>query len=291
MKRETRRIWTIVLFLVPGSLLYIGLVLNPLIQAFILSTYRWVTISKTVYVGFENVVTVFKDNLFWRSMKNSFLFMGGTTVLQVSIGFTLGYFLYMQLKGYRLFKTIYFMPVVLATVAVGFIWGYIYSPAFGLLKPAMEFLNLKYIPPLADPKLALAAIIIAHTWHYMGIQVMLFNAGFMNIPKDVIESASIDGASGLKMIYYMILPLGWEITKAVIILQIIGSLRAFDMIFVMTGGGPNHATEVLPMHMFVLAFENFNIGLGSVVAVVIFILAMSLTMGLRKLMGRESLQY
>jgi raffinose/stachyose/melibiose transport system permease protein len=250
-------------------------------------------LSERVYVGLENFVTVFSDNLFWMSMKNSLIFMAGTTVLQVVLGFVLGYFLYLQLRGYRFFKTVFFIPAVLATVGVGFVWGYIYSPSFGLLKPAMEALGLgaRYKSPLATPSMALFAIIIAQFWHFFGIQVMMFNAGFMNMPQDVIEMASIDGASGLKMIWHMVLPLAWEITKTVIILQMIGALRSFDLIFIMTTGGPNHATEVLPMHMFVHAFQNFNIGLGAVVAVVIFILAMSLTMTMRALMQREALQY
>jgi raffinose/stachyose/melibiose transport system permease protein len=288
-----RKYITIALFLIPGCLFYGFLVLNPIVQSFILATFRWVTLRKRVFVGFDNVVTVFRDRFFWKSMFNTLKFMAGTTVLQVSIGFTLGYFLYLQMWGYRFFKTVFFIPVVLATVAVGFVWGYIYSPAFGLLKPAMEFLGLGrlYKPPLAEPGWALFAVILAHTWHFMGIQIMMFTAGFMNMPQDVLEMAQIDGASGWRMLYYMILPLAWEITKTIIILQIIGSLRAFDLIFVMTMGGPNHATEVLTLNMFVRAFENFRIGLGAVVAVVIFLLAMSLTLILRKIMGREVLQY
>jgi raffinose/stachyose/melibiose transport system permease protein len=291
MDRRRRIAITVTLFLLPGGLLYSALVLNPLIQGFILAMYRWRTLSNTVFVGLENFVTVFKDSLFWRSMKVSGYFMLGTTVLQVTIGFLFGYFLYMQLKGHRFFKTVYFIPVVMATIAVGAIWGTIYSPTFSAFKPIVEAFGGTYQSPLASPGSALFAVILAQTWHFAGIQIMLFNAGFMNMPQDVIEMASIDGASGLKMIYHMVLPLAWEITKAVIILQVIGSLRAFDLVFVMTVGGPNHATAVLPMHMFVRAFENFQIGLGSVVAVVIFVLAMGLTMILRKIMGREALQY
>jgi raffinose/stachyose/melibiose transport system permease protein len=293
MNAKVRRNLAITLFLAPGGLVYVLLVVNPLVQAFILATYRWRTLTTRVYAGLDNFVTVFSDNLFWMSMKNSLIFMVGTTLLQVGLGFTLGYLLYLQLKGYRFFKTVYFIPAVLATVAVGFVWSYIYSPNFGLLKPAMEFLGLgaRYKSPLAEPGMALLALIFAQVWHFFGIQVMMFNAGFMNMPQDVIEMASIDGASGWRMIWHMVLPLAWEITKTVIILQMIGALRSFDLIFVMTQGGPNHATEVLPMHMFVHAFQNFNIGLGAVVAVVIFIVAMSLTMIMRALMHREALQY
>jgi raffinose/stachyose/melibiose transport system permease protein len=292
-RREVQKRFAIVLFLLPGSLLFALLVLNPLVQAFLLATFRWVTLSRRVYVGFDNFLAIGRDRLFWMSMKNTLIFVAGTTALQIVLGFLLGYFLFLQLRGYRLFKTVLFIPAVLATVAVGFVWGYIYSPSFGLLKPAMEFLGLGafYKSPLAEPGMALFAIIIAHVWHFLGIQVMMFNAGFMNMPVDVLEMAQIDGASGLSMIRTMVLPLSWEVTKAILILQVVGALRSFDMVFVMTGGGPNHATEVLPMFMFVQAFENFNIGYGAVVAVVIFILAMGLTMGMRKLMSREALQY
>ena len=284
---------TIVLFLLPGLLVYGGLVLNPLAQGFFLSTQRWVTLTRRVSVGLENYVTRIKDSLFWNSVEKSIVFMLGTTALQLVIGFVLGYLLYKQLRGYRLFKTLYFIPVILMTVAVGFIWDYIYSPAFGLLKPFMEFIGLgdKYFPPLADPDIAIIFVILAHSWRQVGIQIMLFYAGFMNIPQDVIEMATIEGASGFRMIWYMILPLSWEVSKMVVILQVTASLRAFDLVYVMTKGGPNHATEVLPMHMFVHAFENFNIGLGSAVAVIIFILSMFLTLVLRRLMQRESLQY
>jgi raffinose/stachyose/melibiose transport system permease protein len=219
--------------------------------------------------------------------------MAGTTVLQIGLGFIFGYMLYLQLRGYKVFKSIFFTPVVLMTVAVGFIFNYIFSPAVGLLEPLMNALGLgeHYFPPLADSTWALVIVIFTHTWQFLGIQIMMFNTGFMNLPQEVIEMATIDGASGLKMIRHMIIPLTREITKTIIILQMIGALRAFDVVYVMTGGGPNHSTEVLPMHMFVQAFENFNIGNGSVVAVVIFVVCLGLTIISRKAMGQEDLQY
>ena len=218
--------------------------------------------------------------------------MVGTTFLQVVIGFFLGYFLYKQMRGYRFYKTLFFVPVVLMTVAVGFIWNNMLSPSFGLLKPFMHAIGLGelYFPPLADPEMAINTLILAEAWRVVGIQVMMFYAGFMNMPQEVLEMATIEGACGMKMIWYMVIPLVWDITKMVIILQITGALRAFDLVYVMTKGGPNHATELLPMHMFVHAFENFNIGIGSAVAVCIFILSMFFTVLLRALMQRESLQ-
>lgn len=115
------------------------------------------------------------------------------------------------------------------------------------------------------------------------------SAATMHMPSDIIESAMLDGCSGFKLIRHAVIPLSWDITKMVIILQIVGSLRAFDLVYVMTGGGPVHATEVLPLHLFVNAFMNFNLGYGNVIAVIIFLLAMSMTLIMRRIMYRDSL--
>ncbi|MBM7583430.1 raffinose/stachyose/melibiose transport system permease protein [Caldicoprobacter guelmensis] len=280
----------IIMFLLPGLTLYVLLVLYPIVNGIVLSMYRWKTVSIKVFAGLDNYLGVFTDSLFWKSVKNSLIFMIGTGLIQLPLGFILGYLLYLQLKGYRFFRTVYFIPPMLMSVAVGYIWGYIYSPAFGLLKPLMESIGLGkyYLPPLANSGTALFFIILAQAWHSTGIQMMLFNAGFMNMPEEVIEMSVIDGAVGWKKIFYIILPLSWEVTTSVIILQLTGALRSFDLIYVMTGGGPNHATEVLPIYMFVKAFQEFNIGYGAVAAIVIFILSISLTVGLQKLMKKET---
>jgi len=291
MKITKYNISTILLFLIPGLLIYAYLVLYPIIQAFAMSTFRWDTLAKSRFVGFENYLSVINSSAFWKVLRNTLVFMVSTTVLQVIIGFALGYMVYLQLRSYRIFKTLYFIPTVLPSVAVGFIWNYIYSPGMGILKPFMEFIGQgsAYIPPLSSPSLALIAVIIAQTWNSCGIQVILFNSGFMHMPEEVIESATLDGAKGWRMIYHMVIPLSWDIIKMVIILQTVGALRAFDLVYVMTGGGPNRATELLPLHLFVNAFQNFNIGYGNVIAVFIFVLAMAITIVMRKIMQRDSL--
>lgn len=291
MNVTKKNIWVILAFLLPGSIIYIYLVLNPIGQSVFLSTFRWDTLASKSFVGLDNYVTVFQSKLFWKSLINSLIFMVSTTALQVIIGFALGYLVYLQLKGYRFFKVMYFIPTVLPSVAVGFIWNYIYSPGMGLLKPLMAAIGQadNYMPPLSSPALALFAIIIAQTWNSCGIQVILFNSGFMNMPNEVIESATIDGASGYKMIYHMVVPLSWDIIKMVIILQTVGALRSFDLVYVMTGGGPNHSTELLPLHLFVNSFQNFNLGYGNVIAVLIFVIAMGITLGMKKIMYKESI--
>jgi raffinose/stachyose/melibiose transport system permease protein len=284
-------IGVLALLVFPGLVYYLVLLLYPLGQGIILSFYKWPTLTQKVFGGFSNYIEVFEAALFWKSLKNSLIFMLATTVLQVGLGYILGYLVYLQLSGHRFFKTIFFMPNVLTSVAVGFVWGYIFSPSIGILKPLMTAAGLGeyYISPLAVPNLALAAIIIAQVWNQVGIQIVLFNSGFMGLNEEVLESASLDGVSGIKMHIHMIIPLSLPILKTVIILQIVGALRSFDLIWIMTMGGPNHATEVLPLHLFVNAFSYFKLGYGSVIGVIIFIMAIGITGLLRFLMRQDNM--
>ena len=276
------------LLVLPGLIYYLFLLMYPLAQGVYISFFRWRTLSNRVFTGIENYIIVFNNPIFWRSVRNSLIFMAATTVLQVSIGYILGYLVYMQLRFHRFFKTVLFMPNVLTSVAVAFIWGYIFSPSIGILRPLMTAVGLGeyYMSPLAFPNTALAAVIVAQVWNQVGIQIVLFNSGFMGLNEEVLESASIDGASWLKMHTSMIIPLSLPVLKTVIILQIVGSLRSFDLIYMMTMGGPNHATEVLPLHLFTYAFRHFRLDYGSVVGVIIFILAVGITGLIRLLMRR-----
>jgi len=291
MKITKKNKVTLILFVLPALLVYLMWVVYPIIDAVWMSTLKSESLHSSHFVGLDNYISVFTSKLFWKSMKVSLIFILCTTFFQVVLGFFYGYLVYLQPKGYRIYKVLLFIPNVLPSVATGFIWSYIYSPSMGLLKPFMQAIGLGqfYISPIADPKLALYALVFAQVWSGLGIQVILFNSGFMNIPTEVVESARLEGATGWKLIKYMIIPMSWDITKMVIILQTIGALRSFDLIYVMTAGGPNHSTEVLPMHLFVNAFQNFNLGYGNVIAVVLFVLAMIITVVMRKVMERDSL--
>lgn len=291
MKITKKAKLTILLFVLPALIVYLIWVIYPIISAIWMSMLKSDTLHSSHFAGLENYISVFESTLFWKSMKISIIFIIVTTIFQVILGFFYGYLVYLQPKGYRIYKILLFIPNVLPSVASGFIWSYIYSPSMGVLKPLMEGMGLGeyYISPIADPKMALYAVIFAQIWCGLGVQVILFNSGFMNIPSEVIESARLNGATGWKMIKTMVIPMSWDITKMVIILQTIGALRSFDLIYVMTSGGPNHSTEVLPMHLFVNAFQNFNLGYGNVVAVVLFVLAMIITAVMRKVMERDSL--
>jgi raffinose/stachyose/melibiose transport system permease protein len=280
------------LFMLPGLCLYLVLVVVPIAQTLVLSTFRWVTLSKTVFCGLDNFLGVFEDKLFWNSLRVSLIFAGSSTVINVCLGFVLGYFLYMKLRFNGMFKVLFFMPTILTTVAVGLIFQYIYSPECGIFKVVAQLIkNRDMMPPLADPQQAIIFVLLANSWHSVGIPMMLFNACFVNLPPDVLESAALEGAVGWKRIFHMIVPLSWEVVKTNVILQLVSALRSFDLVFSMTKGGPIHATELLPLYMYSTAFDMMNLGHGAVVALIILVLCMGMTVILRKLMKREVLQY
>ena len=198
MKITKKSRLTIILFILPALIVYLMWVIYPIISAIWMSMQKSDTLHSSHFVGIENYISVFKARLFWKSMKISFIFIIFTTIFQVILGFFYGYLVYLQPRGYRIYKILLFVPNVLPSVATGFIWSYIYSPSMGILKPFMEAIGLGqyYISPIADPKLALGAVIFAQIWCGLGVQVILLNSGFMNIPSEVIEIARLDGATG-----------------------------------------------------------------------------------------------
>ena len=275
----------LLLLFIPGFAYYVFLLLYPLQQGVVLSFYRWPTLTTRVFTGFDNYRAVYNNPFFWRSLRTTMNFMFWTTSVQVVIGYILGYVLYLQLRGSKFFKTVYFMPVVLTTVSIGFIWGNIFSPAMGIVRPLMDGLGIGhlYVSPLASPTFAIGAVIVAQVWNQMGIQVILFYSGFMGVNEEVLESAALDGASGLKLHFLVMIPMSMSIIRTILILQMVGVLRIFDLVWVMTGGGPVHATEILPLHLFNNAFMHMRIGYGSVIGVIILVLALSITVLIRAL--------
>ncbi|MFW6035288.1 MAG: carbohydrate ABC transporter permease [Halothermotrichaceae bacterium] len=280
-------------FLVPGLLVFGFLVLKPIFEAFIMSTRMWTTITNVKFVGLDNYISLFQSSDFWNSVKVSLIYMFGTTTIQVIIGFSLGYFLYLQLKGYKFFRTVLFAPATLLTVGVGFMWEFVFSPRLGIWRHFLQAIGLGhlYAPLLGNPDTALWVVILVHAWRFSGITIILFNSSFQNMPMSVLEMAEIDGASGFRKLIHILIPLSLETSKTILTLTMIGALRAFDLVYAMTGGGPMGGTEVLPMKMFSEAFQNFNIGMGAAVAVLIFILAMGMTAIINQFKKDDGVEY
>lgn len=279
--------YKVILFLLPGFLVYFAFMWFPTIRAFQLSLYKWYGLGERIFVGLDNYSSLFRDRLFISSLVTTFKFMIINAPLQVIVSYILAYLLYLGLKGYKVFRFIFFIPVVLLTVAVGIVFNYFFSDWFGAFKPIFDFFNINYIDPFSVSQYALYAVILVDCWKWVGTKIMLFYAGFQNMPKDVLEAATIDGANGIQVFLKIIIPLSWEVLTMIIILMVIGSLKVFDLLYVLTQGGPNHATEVITINLYKTAFTKLDFGAGSAIAVILFTIIISFTIVMRKALNRD----
>lgn len=278
---------TIAAFTGPALALYLVFMWVPAARAFYLSLFNWKGLGAMNFAGLDNYRFMFSNRVFLNSIRTTVLYMAINVPLQIGSSYALAYLLYIGLPGYKTFRFIFFIPVVLLTVAVGIVFDYLLSPHFGALRPLAEAFGVAYQNPLAFAGTALITAILADWWKWLGTKIMLFYAGFQNMPMDVIEAARIDGASGFRLFTRIILPLTWEVVTMVTILLVIGSLKVFNLLFIMTQGGPNGATEVLTIHLYNTAFGEMNFGVGNGIAVIIFTLSLVITVLLRKAFGKD----
>lgn len=284
MKRSS---WPIFLYLLPGLAILIIFMWYPTIRGFYLSLFSWRGFGDKHFIGVNNYFKLFTDPTFRFSLWVTVKYMIINVPVQISLAYLLAYLLYQGVRGYKVFRFIFFIPVVLLTVSVGIVFTLFYSEWFGVLKSIVNAFGFDYFDPLAAKDTALYAAMATDWWKWLGIKIVLFYAGFQNLPEDVIQAAIVDGANGRQRFFRLIIPLTWEVIRMVVILLVIGSLKVFNLLFIMTQGGPNHATEVLTINLYNTAFSEMAFGRGSAIAVVLFILVFMITIGLRRLSERE----
>jgi raffinose/stachyose/melibiose transport system permease protein len=231
------------------------------------------------FLGFGNWVALFKDPVFWRSLTNNIILVIASILIQLPIGLIIGVFVSSKLKGARFLKLIYFLPMLLSAVAIGLTWNFIYEPTFGLLNAFLNIIGLGKFATgwLGEEKFALWAVIVAICWQYIPYYMVLFAAALAGIPQELYEAAYIDGASKSQGFFAITLPLLKNTIRIACVLSLTGSLKYFALIFVMTGGGPDHASELLATYMFKQAFTTFRMGYGSTIAVFMFMISFVLT--------------
>jgi raffinose/stachyose/melibiose transport system permease protein len=287
MKVTRRNLVPVFSLLAPGFALYALFVWYPTIRGFWLSLIRWSGLGAKVFAGVENFAYLFADPLYWSSIRVTILYMLIDVPLQIVTAYILAYLLYHKVRGYRMFRLVFFVPVILLTVSVGIVFDFILSDWFGFFSPLLKLVGITYHNPLARPSTALITAIAADWWKWLGIKIMLFFAGFQQMPPEVIEAATMDGARGRSMFFRIIVPLSWEVLAMVVVMMVIGALKVFDLLYVMTQGGPNHATEVLAIMLYNTAFGEQNFGAGSAVAVTLFAITLAFSLAVRRAFRRE----
>ncbi len=286
--KKNRQLVMSILFVMPAFILLSIFLLYPIYQTIYLSFYKWngIARAKPIFVGLSNYVKIYNSAQFWRALFNSFLFMTGGFIVLMPLSFLLANIITSNLKGVRFFKVSYYLPVMLPVSAVGLIWVYILQPDWGLLNSLLKIIGLDSwaINWLGEKTINVITVVLVNEWIYAGFNMLIFAAGLVSIPKNVYESARIDGANKFKTLIYITLPLMKESFKVFAVLCVCGSLRTFDLIYSMTGGGPNHYSEVPATLLYVEAFSSKHFGRGNAIGVIILLLSLSLSIGLNKLM-------
>ncbi|MCG3086114.1 sugar ABC transporter permease [Anoxybacillus sp. LAT_35] len=282
----------IALYVLPALLLIVILVYIPIVMTGYYSLMKWDGIGERTFIALDNYRQLLKDNMFWKSVYHSFL-------LAVFSVFSLGGYLVVSLilagkvKGANILRKIYLIPMLLSSVAIAQLWLRIYHPSNGMLNQLLSFLGVEDTPNwLADPSIVLYSVFIPIIWQYAGFYILIYYAALKNIPSSIIEAAIIDGANPWQLAYKIKLPLIAGVIKVTVVLAVVGSLKYFDLIYVMTGGGPNGASEVIASYMYQKAFRSFNFGYGSAIAFSLLILCIAATWLIRKLTHtEEEVQY
>lgn len=278
-------------FLLPPFILYLIWIIGPTFYSFYLSFTNWDGISPQLnFIGFLNYTKLFSDRVFHISLINNLKWLLIFTTAPTIFGLALAIFLDRDIKGARILKTMFYLPMAISLVAINVMWSWIYNPAFGLLNTALKGVGLGFFTQgwLADPKLVLYSILVAACWSHTAYVLVLFMAGLSNIPPDLIEAAKVEGASSWNIIRYIILPLLKPATVIVIIVTVIGGLRVFDIVYTMTKGGPANSSNVLANFMFMESFNNYRMGYGSSIAVILFLISLAfIVIYLRQFMKKE----
>jgi raffinose/stachyose/melibiose transport system permease protein len=284
--KQTRLAIFIGLF--PALVIYLGIAIVPIGISLYYSVMDWNGIGAMSFVGVDNYVRILSDGNFWLSVQNNLIIMFTGLIGQLPLGLLLALLLNKGLKGSSFFRTVGFMPVVISSVMVSLIWGMVYNTEYGMLNSLLSFLGLENWQQnwLGDVKWSMLSISVAYIWQNCGLYMVIFLAALQNIPDEVNEAAELDGATGFKRTLFITLPMLRSTIMVAVVYSISNSFRVFDLIQVMTGGGPAHQTEVMTIYMYNSAFVNLRYGYGSAVSILILLFSLIVIMLVNRL-GRE----
>ena len=291
-RRQWSKAATVVLFLLPSLALFVLFVVIPVVQAAHYSLYHWSGLgSLDDYTGLKNYQTLFHDPVFLTAVKNNALIAVLSLLVQLPAALVLALLINRKMPGRTFFRTVFFLPYILSEVVTGLIWSFIYNPSNGLIAGLLHQINPNATPPayLADTHTVLLAIFVAMCWKYFGFHFVLYVAGLQNIPDEVIEAAQIDGANSLQIIRHVTLPLLGSTIRLSVFLSILGSLQYFDLIWVMSDGGPVFASETMATYQIHFGLQQFALGYGSAVGVVMFGLCLIFALFYQRVIMRRDL--
>ncbi len=268
--------WAPWLFLAVPLLIYLVWVIGPMLYTFFLSLTKWDGLSAPSFIGIKNYRKLFDDPVFFISLKNNFVWIAFFITIPVILGLALAMALNRDIRGSKIFKALFYSPMVLSLVVCGLIWSWLYNPTQGLFNAVLEAVGLEHMAQgwLSDPTYALGSVITVAIWRQVGYVMILYLAGLQSVDPFLVEASLIDGANKWQSFVHVILPQLRPMTVVVVVISIIDSLRAFDLVSVMTRGGPYNRTSVLANFMYIESFNNYKMGYGAAISVILFMISL-----------------
>ena len=277
------------LFLAPGMLVFLVYVIFPIFQSIRISFYDWDGLGPMTWVGLENYVNLLDDDSFYTSLKNNIIWLV-LYLLAIPAGLAVALFLNQTVAGIRLYKSLFFFPFVISQVVVGLIFSWFYAPDFGLLPKIIGFFGGGEVAILADDRFATYGVIAAGLWPQIAYCMILYLTGLNNINPEQVEAARMDNAKGWSMLWHIIIPQLRPATFIALVVTVIGALRSFDLVSIMTVGGPYGSTRVLSYFMYEQALSEYGVamGYGAAIAVVLFaIMLVFITIFIVRMLSQE----
>jgi len=274
-------------FLLPTLALYVLLSVYPVVVSFTYGLYQWDGITAKIFIGLDNFVRLWKDEVFLKAMANNFYFMAFSLFVNIPIVFVMAILISKVSRLRQFYKSAVFVPVLVSTATAALLFSVLYNYDAGLINQL-----IRLVAPdswarewLSDPRLAMLSILTVNAWQNIGFFIILALAAILNIPKEIVEAARIDGVNGWTEAWHITLPLTMPTLFVMLLLTVSGTMRVVDIVQIMTGGGPYQATEVMSTYMMKVGFNFMELGYGSAIGSTMFLVILVLT-GILHLMMR-----
>ena len=268
------------LFSAPALIFFVVFTIYPLLYGFVISLYQWNGVGKKTFIGLGNYVGLIQDSAFWAALQHNIIYAVGVVTGRVVIGLLLAILLTRKMKGITFYRICFFMPMMMSAVAVGYLWAYVYNYNFGLINSFLKAIGvpMNHLPKwLGSTDTSLISVIIVELWRWVGYHTVIFIAAIQGIPKELYEAATVDGANALQTHWYITFPQLKSTIILNVMLSLIGAIGTFDLIHVMTDGGPNKSTEMIMTYMYNQAFIGDRFGYASAIAYVAFLIILIFT--------------
>lgn len=264
-------------FLAPAMIILTAFAAYITISLIYLSLCNWnVTNPSPVFTGLTNYVNIVKDPSFWKSLGRTFLYLIFTVTGEVVLGFFVAYVFDKQISGMRFLRTLVLIPMAITPVVAGMFWKVMYNTSYGPVNYFLSLIGIKGPAWIASDKTAFWSVLIVNIWQWMPFSFLTITAGLHSISRDVYEAAQIDGAGKMKTLFYVTIPMMKQVLITLVLLRAIEAMKAYDLVYVMTSGGPGEATQLLPFYIYTKGFTWFDFGYAAAMSLILLVIANNL---------------